>query len=123
MNKLVNIEHQKNKGPSLLPEEFTSNHTEIFSSHISPIILLYFDYSAVFHHAAKLSLTQEIANLQNRAIQVIFKLPPCTNVDRNHIELGLWHMENRCLYFVLNLMYQFMARPNSICTDILRFTN
>lgn len=54
-------------------------------------ILAFFDYSAAFHFAARVSLLRKLQVLQNRAIQIILKLPPCTNVDHSHIELGIWH--------------------------------
>lgn len=80
-------------------------------------ILAYFDYSAIFHYATRVTLLRKLQVLQNWAIRIISKLPPRTNVDQKHVELGIWHLENRREYFLLCLMFQLITRPGFLYTD------
>lgn len=75
-------------------------------------IMTFFDYSAVFHYATRVPLLRKLQVLQNRAIRIILKLPARTNVDRNHLELGIWHLDNRREYFLLCTMFQLIMRPD-----------
>lgn len=72
-------------------------------------ILVYFDYSAI---CCRLPLIRKLQVLQNRAIRIILKLSPHTNVDHEHIDLGIWHLENRRQYFLLCLKFELSVRPD-----------
>lgn len=80
-------------------------------------ILSYFDYSAIFHFGSRLLLQKKLQVLQNLAIRIILKMPCRTNVDQKHVDLGLWHMENRRRYFLLNTMHTLIRQPDSPYVD------
>lgn len=51
-------------------------------------------------------LLRKLQILQNRAIRIILNLPSRTNVDQQHLYLGIFHTDFRREYFLMNLMYQ-----------------
>lgn len=69
------------------------------------------DYSAVFQYSARLPLLRKLQTLQN-LFWIILKLPSRTNVDQHHMNLGIFHTNQRRDYFLMNLMFQLYRSHN-----------
>lgn len=80
-------------------------------------ILSYVDYSSVFQLSVKSTYKSKLQALQNHAIRLILKLPRRTNVDQEHAQLGIWHLENRRNYFLMKLMHLLINNPQLSLAD------
>lgn len=80
-------------------------------------VLSFMDYSLIFHFGSKRSYRNKLQVVQNHAIHINLRLSRHTNVDREHLNQGIWHVENRRNYFLLKLLHFLINKPQLFYQD------